>query len=290
MARAPKIEARQKIEARLWQDPFAAIAKYAHKAKNARNGDLTATEADPDDSGKCAPFKDQLDADAEVLGVMLPGGPYAELSEVRRRTRYAVLSGLERRDYIGKTQGHIGCWTPKDTKGRSLTDVPREIPFEWFRQKSNENHRLLVLWLNEDLFGWPLKGISTVLDVLDKVGAQNSTVKIVGPYTSDALERMIKEAPSKEAPPKNTKPLPDERENQTVAAARTPGEGRSASSRQRTATPVRVATAGVDPSPGNKSATASLPAKGPKGEGGLESTGSRFFLLVRSHYRREPAS
>jgi hypothetical protein len=126
MARAPKIEARQKIEARLWQDPFAAIAKYAHKAKNARNGDLTATEADPDDSGKCAPFKDQLDADAEVLGVMLPGGPYAELSEVRRRTRYAVLSGLERRDYIGKHKATSDAGPPR---------IPKVVLLRTFRAR-----------------------------------------------------------------------------------------------------------------------------------------------------------
>jgi hypothetical protein len=88
---------------------------------------------------------------------MLPGGPYAELSEVRRRTRFAVLSGLERRDYTGETQDHIGCWNPKGIKGHS---IPYEIPYELFQQKEQKNpaegndnpKEVLVLWLNEDLF------------------------------------------------------------------------------------------------------------------------------------------
>jgi hypothetical protein len=183
-----------------------------------------------------------------VLGVMLPGGPYAELSEARRRTRFAVLSGLERQDFIGQTQDHIGCWAPEIADNPF---TPREIPFEWFNQKSDKKRRILVLWLNEDLFDqWPLKGISSVLD---KLGT-TSTVKIVGPYTSNVLESMIEEAPPKnEAPPKKAKPLLRERHApyQMVAAARTQGEGRSSSSRQRTPAFVRVSVAEVDPSPNN---------------------------------------
>jgi hypothetical protein len=99
---------KQNIEARLWQDPFAAIAKYVRKTRDAESEGL----------GKCTEnsFKKELSGNAEVFGVMLPGGPYAELSEVRRRTRFAVLSGLERQRYTGETQDHIGCWTPKLSK------------------------------------------------------------------------------------------------------------------------------------------------------------------------------
>ena len=42
-----------------------------------------------------------------VLGVMMSDAPYAEDSEHRRRTRYAVLAGLERKGFAPKDARHL---------------------------------------------------------------------------------------------------------------------------------------------------------------------------------------
>jgi hypothetical protein len=184
-----------------------------------------------------------LDTTAEVLGVMLPGGPYAELSEVRRRTRYAVLSGLETRGFIGKVEDHIGCWRPKPSKDRSL---PHEIPYEDFEQE-NPKRQTRVLWLNEDLFSeTPLQGILSVVYELRKAPPR-APDKIIGPYTSGVLESMIEEARNGTLPGRKTPPP-------GIVVARNGGvvthkEGRSSSTQYSASRLAQVSLAQAEPPP-----------------------------------------
>jgi hypothetical protein len=103
----------QKIEARLWQDPFRAVDEFreksdAQKAEQNCSDDLGIVNSDP-----CKAPLDPRAKPQMVLGVTVPGGPYLEDSEQRLRTRYAVLAGLKRAGFVPEDRRHIGyfVWT-----------------------------------------------------------------------------------------------------------------------------------------------------------------------------------
>jgi hypothetical protein len=96
----------QQIEARLWQDPIGAVDESRQKSG--------AWEADQDckfNPGlEAGHFKLPLNTAHHpmVLGVTVSGAPYPEDVERRRRTRYAVLAGLERAGFAPEDRRHIG--------------------------------------------------------------------------------------------------------------------------------------------------------------------------------------
>jgi hypothetical protein len=104
---------RQDIDARLWQDPFGAVERDAgniHRRDRLGNSGGHAT------LGFAYPAKETL-----VLGVTLPGAPYPEVEETRRRLRYAVLSALHVAGYTPTDEKHIGYWRPGDTAPQAPT-------------------------------------------------------------------------------------------------------------------------------------------------------------------------
>jgi hypothetical protein len=95
----------QTVDARLWQDPFAAIQKSLEKSGN-QDPVQKCLGALSDDS-RCKSPLDAEDKETLVLAVTVPGTPYQEDAERRRRTRYAVLAGLERAGFVPKDARHI---------------------------------------------------------------------------------------------------------------------------------------------------------------------------------------
>jgi len=71
----------KQADARLWQDPFAAVQK------DKRRKDKQPTTIRPSDlyARECA-----TPANCTILGVMLDAGPYVGAEESRRRIRYAA--------------------------------------------------------------------------------------------------------------------------------------------------------------------------------------------------------
>ena len=88
------------IQARLWQDPFAAIDKYRNKSNPFRFISQT----------KISKKTEKDKNDVTVLGVMTFGGPYSENAEWRLRMRYAAVSALGRLGYQAEDPEHIGCF------------------------------------------------------------------------------------------------------------------------------------------------------------------------------------
>ncbi|MGH7059749.1 MAG: hypothetical protein ACREFH_05120 [Stellaceae bacterium] len=92
------ISAGQDIDARLWQDPFDAVARNVEAAGNRSpppgNGSLT--------------DKAEIAEDDLAIAVTLPGAPYPEIAETRRRLRYAVLAALHVAGFMPADEGHIG--------------------------------------------------------------------------------------------------------------------------------------------------------------------------------------
>ncbi len=82
------------VDARLWQDPLDVVKHHLEKSgKEGESNDVPSLDQLAKD------IVNKLDAsdlkDLNVMVAMLPGGPYFEASETRRRIRYAVLSGFD---------------------------------------------------------------------------------------------------------------------------------------------------------------------------------------------------
>jgi hypothetical protein len=120
--------AAQTIDARLWQDPFAAVAKALGKLRTGEVEQQCAKKPSDDDVCKF-PLKQMTDKTL-VLGVTLSGAPYSEDAEQRRRTRYAVLAGLERAGFVPRDARHIEyfLWT-QSRRVDAPASIALEIPF-----------------------------------------------------------------------------------------------------------------------------------------------------------------
>ena len=138
-----------------------------------------------------------------MLGVTVPGLPYQEDAERRRRTRYVVLAGLERAGFVPKDARHIDYFVLKQSpasletppafpatvesklplfgllQGYRLQYVqaradpalaePTIVPYERFSRSGQDEgpKRIIVLWLTEDaLTSEPLAWFSSLINFL----------------------------------------------------------------------------------------------------------------------------
>ncbi len=91
------------VDARLWEDPLAALARYRDRCADAGAKAGQGNNAGcrpPSDAGS---LKEQFGENAKgltIVAAMLPGAPLVGAEETRRRTRYAVLAGLNAEGYI----------------------------------------------------------------------------------------------------------------------------------------------------------------------------------------------
>ena len=157
----------QLVDARLWQDPFTAVADYLAKSPslkpencdghNGRYKDIE-TYCRPPATGQ-ASEKATPDALPNLtLVVSVSGAPYWEDQEARRRKRYAVLAGLNAEGFVPDDPQHIGFFWPDpgvpipaspsaeltasppsllplylSTAPPPSVTLPKTIPYEWFR-------------------------------------------------------------------------------------------------------------------------------------------------------------
>lgn len=170
---------RQDIEARLWQDPFSSLplksmqsaADRCEEAIRDKNHQLETLSA------QVRYRQNELRQEVELLGVMVPGGPYFEDGESRRRYRYAVVSALLNSKWAPVQGDKLGyAWTFESCISEPwLRRAPEVLPYEWFEKdlnsaaddNSNRKKALLVLWLEEDAMSRrPLKGMERVLGLI----------------------------------------------------------------------------------------------------------------------------
>ena len=98
------------VEARLWEDPLTALARYRERC--ADGGSTAAQRTGP----SCRPpsgangLKDLFGESPKgltVIAAMLPGAAQVGAEETRRRTRYAVLAGLNTEGYAPDDSEHM---------------------------------------------------------------------------------------------------------------------------------------------------------------------------------------
>src|SRR5258705_2341824 len=122
---------KQDVDARLWQDPFQAIGPQALKSLVVSNDDTHSVE------DLVRQIQQRDSPLVTILPVMVTGSPYAEDSEWRLRSRYALLSGLNVCNYVPEDAQHIGFirvpW-PNNAPayGSAARDPSLVLPYEWF--------------------------------------------------------------------------------------------------------------------------------------------------------------
>ena len=126
-------------EARLWQDPFSAVAAHERQFADAdRRFETKSAARAPEavrvsmqDLAETIICSDVTDVPV-VLGVTVFGGRYFESIESRRRIRYAVVSGLATQGYYPKDPERIRYTLYHgDSKG---IPIPPVLPFEEFHR------------------------------------------------------------------------------------------------------------------------------------------------------------
>jgi hypothetical protein len=239
----------QQVPARLWEDPFEAVSIESGTKQTAPEPGEGGPALNNKDKGRRAIPVTELtsklheagsvpDACVSIMPVMVFGGPYAEYSEVRRRTRYAVVSGLLRSNFAAHDEDHIGYVRLPDVEAASRPEsrntdtaepatgsayrkrarLPRALAFEWFnrpasamatyaspnlrREVCKGGESVLVLWLDQDIF--ESEPIATLAQLVGVFAAKDITldrVRLIGPASSTILQRMRDEARSSVVPP-----------------------------------------------------------------------------------------
>lgn len=219
--------AEQNVDARLWQDPFAAVEKYRAENEKPPTKNESCAELElqnPQDKSNAHSMEclaNQINKRAKstnstgheqkkvnILGIMVVGEPYKEDQERRRRSRYAVVSGLSAVGYTPDSAEHIGYFSLSDHK-----EIGQEtVPYEWFIGKGDRSAPVLALWLDESAFSARDKPLSALLALVKAMKGKEVSAtlefSIIGPASSTTLVAMLKELKNgelKKTDPQNVK-------------------------------------------------------------------------------------
>ncbi len=189
---------RDRVQSRLWKDPFEAVASHIQKEKGAGGDAGRGHHGSPGlvDGAQTTkgPFSFLL------LPVFVDGSPYASGVESRLRDRYALVSALGAAGYLPESGESIRYFEWKSTANAHTV-----VPSEWFlpgpglskpvEQGPQKAQHILVLWLKEqDLGSKPLHELTSLVGHLkDELEAPPSAYRILGPRTSGSLSAMLEE-------------------------------------------------------------------------------------------------
>ncbi|MDM0076965.1 hypothetical protein QTH90_21325 [Variovorax sp. J2P1-59] len=196
----------QEINARSWQDPFAAIEK--HRSAVRKNGG----SANKQEDGQVPTDKlGELIAagPTEIIVALVPDRPYSEDGETRRRMRYAVIAGLNAKHLVSERSERLGYFIPKlascGDKAGATQSAPAPIPFEWYRPpvagasaKVDLKPRVLVMWLSTEDFG--AEPICQLTALKATLHSTTKTWRVIGPFGSDGLKALIDETEKSNLP------------------------------------------------------------------------------------------
>lgn len=182
----------QDVEARLWQDPFAAIDGVA-KCQISESHNPPSNVCDK----KQLYYDSANDKDITILAVTLSGGSYQEAAEQRMRRRYAVLSALINQNFVPRDEQHIGYFQPY-----SKEILQKNVPFEWWslpKSATNNARKLLLLWVDESsLLEQPATKLRKLLiearpEIHPPSVWNPINYAVIGPNTSTILRDMLQE-------------------------------------------------------------------------------------------------
>lgn len=187
----------ERVQSRLWQDPFEAVATHIQK-ENAAKGDARPEHhASPGLVDGAEAVKGQFHF--RIFPVLVDGSPYAGGVESRLRDRYALVSALGAAGYLPESGEFIRYfeWKPG---GVSVI-----VPAEWFvpgprlsasgQVRERDAQAILVLWLKEQALGSkPLHVLTNLVrDLKKEMRRTPSTYRVLGPRTSGSLSAVLEE-------------------------------------------------------------------------------------------------
>ena len=197
----------QDVEARLWQDPFAAVEKHRKSSEQAvtlpKNTLMMLFAPTSPNTSSASHRLEKLKKKIEplnnvtVVAVSVFGGSYAEDAESRRRSRFAVVSALGFHRYHPENADAIGYF-------HATKPYDDDVPYEWF-DKDNTSRSVLVLWLkDEQLTDTPLTTLRDLFNELTPQRPYNDTphnygpynkvnFKLIGPTGSGTLRDLVRE-------------------------------------------------------------------------------------------------
>jgi hypothetical protein len=214
----------QDVETRLWQDPFYAVAQFRERKRQEavqegqlgrpRNVQSSDDPLPPDNTHNIEDdlkvwlysmmCKEQVrDRDkVRLLMPMLVGGRDEESAEMRRRTRYAVISGLTNAKFNPDDPDAIGyAYVPKAQRGETAaTRVPETLPFEWFKRQTGAGIEwALVVWLDQSQFqDGPVSQLRAIVDKLTpdclqrpQVNRSDWQATVLGPVDTEMLALVM---------------------------------------------------------------------------------------------------
>ncbi len=199
----------QDVDARLWQDPFAAVAEVLARSPELKPENCQLDAIKDRIKGHCqSPLSEsalgwQLPKPLLVMVAPVSGAPYSEQHESRRRTRYAILAGLNAEGFAPVDSEHVGFYWPGAARPDPAQELqsPKAVPFEWFEPKSRRESvpykGVLLLWFDEDaLNNSPLKQFEGFLCRSLVAGGSSvpwAKATILGPSFSTTLQAMVDE-------------------------------------------------------------------------------------------------
>ncbi len=162
---------RQDVHARLWEDPFIVMRDVQGKQPAERCQEALGDTAHHPGSLTAAVRRAlRQEATVVVMPVFVPGGPYSQDSESRRRTRYATAMALLQAGWEPSDEEKLGfVWTFESCLDAHWTRLmPEILAYEWFRRDGDEhNESVLVLWIDEDAVSRrPLRGMRSLNDLI----------------------------------------------------------------------------------------------------------------------------
>lgn len=202
----------QDINARLWEDPFAAVARARRDAPGAAAKEAPLGRLCEHLQARLRPDRPGADARMArllILGVMASNAPYADGEERRRRTRYAVESALSLGHYVPENPDALGFFQWDGSA----------VPFELFRRKNasaiGASQYVVLLWLEDEALslldasdmtvqstdGHPVRSLQRLRDAVYAQCAAGSDFaregrfefKVIGPAGSQTLRTMAQE-------------------------------------------------------------------------------------------------
>lgn len=201
-----------RASARLWQDPFEAVASTgkwnALSLPGPHGGDSALAKLREAVCKRLAGNGGTDRATVTMLPVMVTGSPYSDGGEWRIRSRYAVLAGLS------QSRGLSGeRYVPVDCEHICFARIPLgkgnpslAVPYEWLERSSpdtpDDRESVLVLWLRAESFEEnPLAKLNGLVDALRSRGDTNGVpytavqlpAMIIGPWGSTTLREMLRE-------------------------------------------------------------------------------------------------
>lgn len=207
---------KDRVQARLWQDPFEAVATHRiNEQKRSGESGKVAGAATIDDlsiNDFITGIKDSVRTpEVRILPVFVDGSPYSSGAESRLNDRYALISALGAAGYVPESGDHIHVfrWDREEERKKAGRRAQADeasilIPVELFYPKAKirdepYGKQVLVLWLkNEDFSEKPLASLNTLLEELNRAFSKNPpeikpTYRVLGPRFSTGLSAMVKE-------------------------------------------------------------------------------------------------